>query len=191
VACEFSGTVREAFKKRGHNVLSCDLLPTTIPGNHYVGNIKDVLYDKWDMLIGFPPCTYICNSGVQHLYKDKSRWLKMITGALFFRDLLTANIPQICIENPIPHKYSLRHIEQKYTQLIQPYQFGHTERKATCLWLKGLPPLKETNNVKSAMLKLPKKQSQANYYTRPGKDRGLLRSITYTGIAEAMANQWG
>jgi hypothetical protein len=191
IACEFSGTVREAFKKRGHYVLSCDLLKSNIPGNHYIGDVKDVLYDKWDMLIGFPPCTYICNSGVSHLHKDKSRWLKMIVGALFFKDLLTANIPKICIENPIPHKYALRHIEQKYTQIIQPYQFGHLEQKSTCLWLKGLPLLKETNNVKSAMLNLPKKLSQANHYIRPGKDRGLLRSITYSGIAEAMANQWG
>ncbi len=188
IACEFSGRVRDALIKRGHDALSCDLLPTERPGSHYRGDIFDVLYDGWDMLIAFPPCTYLCNSGVRWLYnsdgsKNLNRWIVMRKGAEFFRSLLTADIPKICIENPIMHGYAKEIIGQNQTQIIQPWQFGHGETKATCLWLKNLPDLKPTNIVSGRLAKCHK--------LPPTEDRAKLRSITYQGIADAMAAQWG
>ena len=106
VACEFSGTVREAFTKRGHDAWSCDLLPTEIPGNHYQGDVFDIINDGWDLMIAHPPCTYLANSGVQHLHKQEGRWEKMFKAREFFIKLLNADINKICIENPIPHKYA-------------------------------------------------------------------------------------
>ncbi|AEK19501.1 phage related protein [Methanococcus maripaludis X1] len=192
VACEFSGIVRTEFEKIGHDALSCDLLPTEIPGSHYQGDVKDILYfEKWDLIIAHPPCTYLCNSGVPHLYTQKGRWELMRAGAEFFKRFLELKCRKIAVENPIPHKYALEIIGRKYDQKIQPYQFGHPESKATCLWLKGLPKLEETENVKSEMQKLPKNQQQRIYHLPPGKDRAKLRSKTFTGIAKAMAEQWG
>ena len=190
IACEFSGVVRDAFRKLGHDVWSCDLLPNDSP-YHIQDDILNHLDKKWDLMIAHPPCTYLCNSGVSHLMKDnfqQSRWDELRKASEFFKILLNCDIPRICVENPIPHKYG--HLP-KYTQIIQPYQFGHPERKATCLWLKNLPKLEPTKNVMEEMQKLPKKQSQRIHYMRPGKDRGMLRSITYQGIADAMAQQWG
>lgn len=211
VACEYSGVVRDSFLKLGHNAISCDFLDTDKPGPHYQGNVFDLLewnplhrkdskngqcffYREWDLMIAHPPCTYLCNSGVTHLYdikKGKQRWLDMREGALFFKRLLECNIPKICIENPIMHGHSKRIINANQTQIIQPWMFGHTESKATCLWLKGLPKLKETNNVKEEMLKLPKNQQQRLHYLPPGPDRWKIRSTTFQGIADAMAAQWG
>jgi hypothetical protein len=191
VACEYSGIVREAFTKLGHDVTSCDILPTEIPGKHYQGDIRDILYDNWDMIIAHPPCTYLCNSGVCWLRKDNTRWAKLDDGANFFKLFENHPCPKIAIENPIPHKYAVERIGRKYDQLIQPYQFGHLERKATCLWLKGLPKLKETNNVKEEMDKLPKNKSQRLHYLPPRPERAKLRSKTFQGIADAMAEQWG
>lgn len=190
VACEYSGVVRDAFATKGHDVLSCDLLDTESPGNHYTGDICDVLYDDWDMIIAHPPCTYLCNSGVSWLHKTPSRWNDLDDGAKFFKLFVDHSCPKICIENPIPHKYAVERIGVKYTQIIQPYQFGHMESKATCLWLKGLPPLVETNNVKIPMMELPISQRQRSHYTSPGPNRGKLRSRTFDGIAVAMAEQW-
>lgn len=191
IACEYSGTVRDAFIKAGHDAMSCDLLPSDKPGPHYQGNIFDIINDGWDLMIAHPPCTYLCNSGVSWLHKDISRWPKMVEGALFFRALLRSSIPMIAIENPIMHKYAKAIIDKDQAQTIQPWMFGHAESKGTCLWLKGLPPLSETKNVKEEFLKLPKKEAQRLHYASPGPERWKLRSTTFQGIAEAMASQWG
>jgi hypothetical protein len=125
------------------------------------------------------------------LHKQEDRMKKMQDGAEFFKELLNYNIPKIAIENPIMHKYAVEIIGRRQDQVIQPWMFGHMEQKATCLWLKNLPPLEPTNNVKEEMMKLPNKERQRLHYLPPGKDRAKLRSITFKGIAEAMAEQWG
>lgn len=194
IACEYSGTVRDAFKAKGHYAMSCDLLDTDVPGNHYMGDIRDVLSDKsqtWDLMIAHPDCTYICNSGVAHLHKELGRMKKLYQACQFFKLFLNNKIPQICIENPIPHKYGRDWIGQKYSQIVQPWMFGHTEQKATCLWLKNLPKLKEENNVKEEMMKLSDAERQKMFYLSPGPDRWKLRSKTFEGLAKGMANQWG
>jgi len=192
VACEYSGTVRDAFRARGHIAVSCDILPTDRDGPHYQGDVRDVLGDGWDLMIAHPPCTYLTNSGVCHLHTDASRWAKLDQGAAFFKLLLDADIPRIAVENPIMHKYAKERIGNvKQTQVVQPWMFGHLEQKATCLWLKGLPPLQATNNVKDAMLALPKAQRERLHYLSPSPDRWKLRSATFQGIADAMAEQWG
>lgn len=193
VGCEFSGIVRDAFAKLGHNVISCDILPSEKPGNHYQGNILDIINDGWDLAIFHPPCTYLTNAGVRHLHSVPSRngvitkihgaerWKLMYEACDFFNQLQNANIKHICIENPIPHKYAREKIG-KYTQIIQPWQFGHGETKATCLWLKNLPLLQPTNIVSGRESRIHK--------MGPSKDRGKERSRTFLGIAEAMATQW-
>jgi len=191
VACEYSGTVRDAFAIAGHDAWSCDLLGSDKPGKHIKGDVLQILNEGWDMMIAHPPCTYLSNSGVSWLYRKENRWDMMRQGAEFFKKLLEADIPKTAVENPIPHKYALEIIGRKYDQIIQPYQFGHLESKATCLWLKGLPGLNETNNVKQDMLKLNKAEWQRLHYLPPSKDRWKLRSKTFDGIADAMANQWG
>lgn len=203
IACEYSGAVRDAFIRAGHDAISCDLLPTDSPGPHYQGDVFNLILPtktrdlflgqgrNWDLMIAHPPCTYLCNSGVTWLHKDISRWPKMVEGALFFRKLLRANIPMIAVENPIMHKYAKAIIDQDQAQTIQPWMFGHAESKGTCFWLKNLPALKETNNVKEQFLKLPKKEAQRIHYASPGPDRWKLRSTTFSGVAEAMADQWG
>jgi len=182
VACEFSGVVRDAFIRKGHNAISCDLIETVSPGPHVIGDVQYMLRMKWDMIIAHPPCTYLCNSGVRWLDTIKGRKFDMKIAAYFFEKLLHADCHKICVENPIPHKYALEIIGRKYDQIIQPWQFGHGETKATCLWLKGLPKLEPTNIVDGREARIHKMP--------PSKDRGLLRSITYQGIADAMAEQW-
>ena len=192
IACEYSGRVRDAFIALGHEAMSCDLLPSDSPGPHYQGDIFDIINDGWDLMVGHPPCTYLSNSGVCHLHKDPSRWPKLFEGAAFFKRLLKSSIPKIAIENPIMHGYAKTLIGgTKQTQIIQPWMFGHTEQKATCLWLKGLMPLTATNNVKAEMLLLPKNERERLHYLPPSPDRWKLRSTTYQGIADAMADQWG
>lgn len=192
VACEYSGRVREAFAALGHNAMSCDLLPTEVPGNHYQGDVRDVLYEEWDLLIAHPPCTYLTNAGVKHLYTDPARWEKLDEAAAFFKLLLDAPIEKKCIENPIMHGHAKERIGGiKQSQIIHPWMFGHMEQKATCLWLKGLNPLKPTNNVKEEMMQLPKNQRERLHYLPPSPDRWKERSRTYPGIADAMAMQWG
>lgn len=192
VACEFSGTVRDAFLARGHDAMSCDLLPTEKPGPHYQGSVLDIINDGWDLMIAHPPCTYLTNAGVVWLHKDKSRWGKLGEGAEFFKKMLDAPIEKICVENPIMHKYGLERIGNvKCTQVVQPWMFGHTEQKATCLWLKNLPKLLPTNNVKTEMMKLPVKVRQRINYQSPSPNRWKIRSKTFEGIAKAMAEQWG
>ncbi len=191
IACEFSGIVRDSFKDKGHDVISCDLLPTEKQGKHYQGDIFDIIDNDFDMMIAHPPCTYLSNSGVSWLYRQEDRWNKMELASMFFKRLLESDIDKIAIENPIQHKYAREIIGKKYNQIIQPWQFGHTEKKSTCLWLKNLPSLAEENNVKEEMELLPKNKQQRLHYLPPSKDRWKLRSTTYQGIANAMANQWG
>jgi hypothetical protein len=182
IACEFSGIVREAFAKRGHDAWSCDLLPTEIPGQHIQGDVLEILGDGWDLMIAHPPCTRLCNSGVRWL-NERKLWYEMADAAIFFRKLLEANIERIAIENPIPHGYAVATIGRKYDQIIQPWMFGHGETKATCLWLKNLPKLQPTNIVEG--------REQRIWKMSPGADRGKERSRTFQGIADAMAAQWG
>lgn len=200
VAREYSGRVRDAFISKGHDAISCDILPTDKPGPHYQGDVRDIIDEGFDLLIAHPPCTYLTNAGVFHLHrpdqsegilKGQPRWQALRDAARFFRVLLESKIPKKAIENPIPHKYAVDLIGRKYDQIVQPYMFGHTERKATCFWLEGIPKLKETSNVKEEMMKLPKNKQQRMHYLPPSKDRWKLRSETYQGIADAMANQWG
>ncbi len=191
IACEYSGVVREAFAKLGHDAWSCDILPSDFPGKHIQDDVLNHLEDGWDLMIAHPPCTFLCNSGVCHLYTDKGRFKKMQEGALFFKKLLDAPIPMIAVENPIMHKYAVEIIGRRQDQVIQPFMFGHPERKATCLWLKNLPLLKPTKSVQKEMESLPKSKSQRIHYTSPGKDRWKIRSKTFEGIANAMATQWG
>ena len=192
VACEYSGTVRDAFIAAGHDAMSCDLLPTDKPGPHHTGDVFDLPLHKFDLLIGHPPCTYLSNSGVCHLHKDAKRWPKMFAAAAFFKRLLTAPVPRIAIENPVMHGYAKELIGGvKQAQTVQPWWFGHAEQKATCLWLKGLPLLTPTKNVKAEMMALPNNQRQRLFHLPPSKNRWKLRSTTYSGLAAAMATQWG
>jgi len=201
IACEYSGKVRDAFIGMGHNAMSCDLLPTDVDGPHYQGDVRDILGDGWDLMVAHPTCTYLTNTAVSWLHapdcydplrlKGKPRWLALDEGAEFFKLLLDCDIPLKAIENPIPHKYAVKRIGRKYNQIVQPWMFGHMERKATCLWLEGLPKLKETDNVRTEMLKLPKREQQRLHYLPPSPNRWKLRSETYQGIANAMAQQWG
>lgn len=183
VACEFSGVVRDAFIRRGHDAISCDLLPSDRPGAHIQGDVLEVLNDGWDMMIAHPPCTYLANSGVSWFYKDPDRWRELWHGAYFFKALLNAGIEKIAVENPIMHKYAVNIIGRRQDQVIQPWMFGQGETKATCLWLKNLPLLKPTNIVEG--------REQRLHRLPPSQDRAKLRSITYPGVAEAMAEQWG
>jgi hypothetical protein len=148
VACEFSGVVRDAFIHAGHDAVSCDKRPTEQEGPHIQGDALTILNDGWDMLIAHPPCTYLANSGVWALYQEDERWKDLIDGAVFFRKLWEADIPKICVENPVMHKYAKKIIGcGKQDQTIQPYQFGHPESKRTCFWLKNLPELEPTDYV--------------------------------------------
>jgi len=191
VACEYSGTVRDAFTALGHNATSCDILPTDAPGKHYQGDVRDILGDGWDLLIAHPPCTYLSNSGVSWLHKDPKRWIELFVGADFFKLFVDAPIEKICVENPIMHKYARRLIGGRQSQIVQPWMHGHTESKATGLWLKGLPELKPTRNVKEEMMVLPDRERQRLHYLPPSPERWKLRSTTFSGIAQAMAEQWG
>lgn len=191
VACEYSGTVRDAFAALGHDAWSCDILPSDTPGNHYQEDLARVIGMDWDLIIGHPPCTYLTNTGVCWLHKDPARWELLDEGAKFFKMILDADCPRIAVENPIPHKYAIERIGRKYDQLIQPYHFGHLEQKATCLWLKNLKPLVHTSNLKAETYAQPSNVRQRLHYLPPSPERAKLRSKTYQGIADAMAKQWG
>jgi hypothetical protein len=184
VACEFSGAVRDAFIERGFNAVSCDIVPTTSDkGKHYQCDVRLILGEEWDLIIAHPPCTYLCNSGVRWLHSRPGRFQLMRDAAYFFRLFLDHPCPRICVENPIPHRYAMEIIKEPYSQTIQPWQFGHGEVKRTCLWLKGLPVLQATDVVEG--------RYPAVHRMSPGPERGRLRSITYPGVARAMAEQWG
>ena len=177
IACEFSGTVRDAFTNKGHKAVSCDILPSETNGYHYMGNILDILDDGWDMMIAHPPCTFLAVSGARWFATRKR---KQRMAARFFMKLANASIPKIAIENPVC-VMSTRW--RKPDQIIQPWMFGHGETKKTCLWLKDLPMLVPTDIVEGREARIHKMP--------PSKDRAMLRSITYSGIANAMAEQWG
>jgi hypothetical protein len=186
VICEFSGTVRDAFIRAGHEAISFDLLPTEQPGPHRQGDVMELPLEYWkqfDLAICYPECTYLANSGVRWLIDNKERINKMYKAADFFKYMLNLPINKICVENPIQHKYAKEAIGANYTQIIQPWQFGHGETKATCLWLKNLPKLESTNIVDGREARIHKMP--------PGPDRWKERSRTYKGIAKAMAEQWG
>lgn len=193
VACEFSGVVRRAFNNAGHDAWSCDLLPAEDGSNrHYRGDVRNILADGWNLLmVAHPPCTRLCNSGVRWLNVAPPNktldqmWTELDEGAEFFSDLWNAPIERIAIENPVMHKYAKARIRnyQKFTQSVQPWQFGHGETKATCLWLKNLPKLVPTNIVEGREARVHKMP--------PGPDRWKERSRTFEGIANAMADQWG
>jgi len=189
VACEYSGTVRDAFLKQGHYAMSCDILPceSSASGDHYLGNVIDILDHDWDMMIAHPPCTDIAVSGAAH-FKQKVADGRQQVALEFVRALLNAPIDKICLENPVS---VISTKIRKPSQIIQPFMFGHLEQKRTCLWLKGLPPLVETNNVYDEMMKLPRSKRERLHYLGPSANRWKLRSTTFSGIAEAMASQWG
>ena len=177
VACEYSGVVRDAFLSQGHDAISCDLLPTDAPGPHYQGDVRDILNDGFDLMIAHPPCTHLAVSGARWFkYKQKEQ----AEALEFVQLLLNAPISKIALENPISIiSSSIR----KPDQIIQPWQFGHGETKATCLWLKNLPLLVPTDIVEGREAKV--------HRMPPSADRWKLRSTTYKGIAQAMAEQWG
>ena len=177
VACEFSGAVRDAFIRAGHDAMSCDLLPTEAPGPHYQGDVRDVLGNGWDLLVAHPPCTHLAVSGARW-FKDKRD--DQIEALKLVWLLLQAPVPRIALENPVSIISSRI---CKPTQTIQPWQFGHGETKATCLWLKNLPPLTPTNIVEGREARV--------HRMPPGPDRWKERSRTFEGIAQAMADQWG
>jgi site-specific DNA-cytosine methylase len=179
VACEFSGTVRDAFIAAGHHAMSCDLLPADVFGPHYQGDVRDVLDDGWDLMVAHPPCTHLSVSGARHFAAKRASGVQDEALA-FVRLLMAAPIPRICIENPVSI-ISSRIVPA--TQTIQPWQFGHGETKATCLWLKNLPPLEPTQVVDG--------RDPRVHMMPPGPNRWKERSKTYAGIAQAMAQQWG
>lgn len=186
VACEFSGTVREAFKALGHDAWSCDLLPTEQLGNHIQGDVLEVLGDSWDLMVAHPPCTHLCVSGARW-FKDKQ---KEQTDAIeFVLSLWNAPIERIAIENPVG---ILSTRLCKPSQIIQPWMFGHGETKATCLWLKNLPPLQRTHRQQDFFaLQEPSERIHRIHLMPPGENRWKERSRTYARIAKAMAEQWG
>jgi len=177
VACEYSGRVRDAFIRNGHDAMSCDLLPTETPGPHYQGDVRDIINDGWDLMICHPPCTHLAVSGARW-FKDKQ--VEQQEALDFVRFLLNADIPRICLENPVSIISSKI---RKPTQCIQPWQFGHGETKKTCLWLKNLPPLTPTDVVEGREARV--------HMMPPGPNRWKERSRTFQGIAQAMADQWG
>lgn len=197
VACEFSGIVRDAFRAKGHSAVSCDLLPTEKPGPHYRCDVRKLLRMSWDMMIAFPPCTYLTCAGNKWFsakYADRfpTRQLKQKQAAAFFMCLANAPIEKIAIENPIGRMSTFW---RKPDQIIQPYQFSHDARKATCLWLKGLPALRPTCVVQPTIVRTRGGNTMSRWHVECGhKDRNTRsreRSRTFPGIAEAMADQWG
>ena len=178
VACEYSGAVRDAFIALGHDAMSCDLLPTDAPGPHYQGDVRDLLDYPFDLMVAHPPCTHLSVSGARH-FEAKRQDGRQQAAVAFFMLLAKADIPRIAIENPICIMSS---VWRKPDQVIQPWQFGHGETKATALWLKCLPRLQPTNIVEGREARI--------YRMPPSADRWKLRSATYPGIAKAMADQW-
>lgn len=220
VACEFSGTVRDAFAKRGHDAWSCDLLPSETPGNHIQGDVLEILDDGWDLMIAHPPCTYLCSSGLHWNNKTPGRDELTHEAMIFVLNLMgegfiSHDIPKIALENPIGR---ISTAYRKPDQVIQPYQFGHDASKQTCLWLKGLPLLRPTKNIdpiygcgcghrfELALRKYGCPNCEGKHKARqiwgnqtpsgqnklgPSDDRWKERSKTYQGIADAMSDQWG
>jgi len=179
IACEFSGAVRDAFAVLGHHAVSCDLLPSETPGPHYIGDVRDILADGWDLMVAHPPCTHLAVSGARHFAAKQASGVQQ-EALDFVRLLLDAPIPRIALENPVSI-ISTR--IRKPDQVVQPWMFGHGEVKATCLWLKNLPPLTPTNIVDGREARV--------HRMPPSPTRWKERSKTLRGVAEAMAGQWG
>nr|WP_319491093.1 hypothetical protein [uncultured Desulfobacter sp.] len=186
IACEYSGRVRDSFLAKGHNAMSCDLLPTQSPGPHYQGDVMDVINDGWDMMIAHPPCTYLAVSGNRSFLNNPERWQQRLDAMLFVHTLLNADIEKICIENP--QGVISTHIRPP-DQYIQPYEFGYPESKKTGLWLKNLPLLQPSKIVEPVWIETAdgKRHSPTHARIKDAK----IRSLTYQGIADAMADQWG
>lgn len=201
IACEHSGTVKQEFQKKGHDVTSCDLKPCEVDSStHHQGDVIPLLDQDWDMIIAHPTCTYLTNSGVSWLYKDsktmtkEQRWKELDDAAEFFSLFLNAKCPKICVENPVMHKHAKSRIKNFFpaSQVVQPWHHGEPFFKGTCLWLKGIPLLEDTNRL------TPPKYGTEDYkkwsklhLLPPGPKRAETRSRTFLGIAQAMANQWG
>lgn len=177
VACERSGRVRDAFLERGIDAVSCDKQSSALPGPHIVGDVREVLDDRWDLVVAFPPCTYLAVSGARWWAERQQEQEEAIR---FVRGIWDCPAPRVAIENPVGR---LSTVWRKPNQIIQPWMFGHGETKATCLWLRGLPLLEPTNVVEGRQPRV--------HRMPPGRDRSKLRSLTYQGIADAMADQWG
>jgi len=195
IGCEYSGIVREAFRAKGHDVWSCDLLDTEIPGQHIKGDILDILNDGWDIMIAFPPCTYLSHAGNRALKNNPERKKKQLKAFDFFMQLYNAPIEKICLENP---RGWITQLFRREDQVIEPFYFGEPERKRTCLWLKNLPPLMHTLINPKGMI--PKKIIKRKTGQRKGGNYGYYyvqgktakeKARTFQGIANAMANQWG
>jgi len=199
IACEFSGTVRDAFIREGHDAMSCDLEPTESVGPHYQGDVMDIINNGWDMMIAFPPCTHLAVSGAKHFAKKRADGRQQ-QGIDFFLKIINANIPKIAVENPIG---IMSTIYKKPTQIIQPWQFGHEAQKTTCLWLKNLPVLQHTKLVdKGIFYVTPTGKKMPSWMSDPVDANGKklaygsdaikkIRNKTFQGIADAMATQWG
>ena len=184
IACEFTGTVRRAFREAGHNAWSCDLLPAEDGGPHILGDVRQVLGDGWDLMIAHPPCTHLSVSGARHFHRKQVEQAEALE---FVQTLMDAPIKRIALENPVS-VISTR--IRKPDQIIQPYQFGHPESKKTCLWLKGLNPLQPTD-VMQMRGRWENQTPSGQNKLGPSPDRWKIRSKTYPGIAHAMATQWG
>lgn len=188
VACEYSGIVRDAFIAKGHDAISCDILPTESAGPHYQGDIRNIIYNDWDLLIAHPPCTYLTNAANRWLYEDcatgtaQERILKREEAIKFFKLFQHVDIPRVAIENPEPHPYVMQQVG-RYHDKIQPWMFGEEEQKGICLWLKNLAPLLTTI--------IETRRYQKVFRTPPNSDRSKQRSKFFPGIAKAMAEQWG
>ncbi len=197
IACEYSGTVRDAFLKRGHDAWSCDLLATDKTGPHITGDVLEVIGEGWDLMVAHPPCTYLCSSGLHWNKNDKKRAKKTESALAFVFQLMNAPIEKIALENPIG-RIGTRF--RKADQTIQPYQYGHDASKSTCLWLKNLQALKPTKFVDPRIcwdangkpkMRWGNQTDSGQNKLPPSEDRWKIRSTTYQGIAEAMAQQWG
>jgi len=192
VACEYSGTVRDAFTAKGHDAISCDILPTDKPGQHYQGDVLDIIGDGWDLMVAHPPCTYLCSSGLHWNKRQPERELKTLEALAFVELLLGADIPRIALENPIGR---IGTAVRKADQVIQPYEFGDDASKRTALWLKNLPLLRPTRFVEPRLVngkeRWGNQTDSGQNRLGPSADRWKIRSKTYQGIANAMADQWG
>lgn len=187
VACEFSGTVRDSFAALGWEAWSCDLLPSERPGNHHVGDVRDLLSQSWDLMVAHPPCTYLCSSGLHWNKRRPGRQALTEASLEFVQLLMAAPIPRIAIENPVG---CISSRIRKPDQIVQPWMFGHPESKATCLWLKGLPNLVPTRVCPKPVTGWTNTTPSGQSKLGPSPDRWKIRSLTYQGLADAMASQW-
>lgn len=191
VGCEYSGVVRDAFIKAGHDAISCDLLDTDSPGKHFKGDIFEMLKQKWDLIIIHPPCTALTVAGNSTYGEGQPKYQERLDAVEWTKKLWQACCdasPRVCMENPVGVLRRLGGFHKP--SYVHPWQFGHLEQKKTGLWLKGLEPLQPTNIVYDEMMKLPKREREKKHYLPPSQDRWKLRSTTFTGIADAMAGQW-